>query len=250
MALVLLAHGAIAAALSWPEAADSGAPPSPPILIDLAEPAALEATIQDVSKLIPEPDMPEPPAPIRNPLLDVAPTPEPPPEVKIEVTIQIPPPEPPPPVDLKPPPPKVVQKPPPPKPPEKAVTKQTEPSRAPPSPAPPADKPAGAPAPSGVQSNPHAMATWRGTLMAHLQRYKRYPASARRQGDQGVPVVVFTMTRNGAVLSQHLQKPSGHEVLDTEAVDLFRRASPLPAMPADVAGDTFSFAMPVEFSLR
>jgi len=250
-AAVLLAHGAIAAALSWPEPDSAGAPPAPPILIDLAEPAALEATIPDVSKLIPEPDMPEPPAPIRNPLLDMAPTPEPPPEVKIEVTIEIPPPEPPPPVDLKPPPPKVVQKPPPPKPP--VVHKQTEPSRAPPSPAPPADKAAGAPSPAPAavaQPNPGAMATWRGKLMAHLLRYQRYPSESRRRGDQGVPIVVFTMTRNGVVLSQQLQKSSGHDALDIEAIDLFRRASPLPPMPADVTGETFQYVMPINFNLH
>lgn len=252
MAAVLLAHGAIAAGLlSWPEQANEGAPPPSPILIDLADAATPVATIEDVSKLIPEPDMPEPLPPVRNPLLDMAPTPEPPPEVKIEVTIEIPPPEPPPPVDLKPPP-KEVRKPPP-KPPEKVVTRRVEPSRAPPSPAPVADKAAGAPSPAPAaapQANPNAAASWKGSLLAHLARHKRYPRAAQSHGDEGVVYLRFTMTRQGSVLSQRVEKPSGHELLDIEAVDLVRRAQPLPAPPPDVPGEVFEFVVPIRFSLR
>ena len=97
--------------------------------------------------------------------------------------------------------------------------------------------------------NPRVVKNWGDSLQAHLQRYKRYPSQARRIGLQGVPVVVFTVDRNGTVLSAHLQKGSGHEMLDSEAVELFRRASPLPAMPADMPAP-HQFTMPVEFTLR
>jgi protein TonB len=253
MAAVLLAHGAIAAGLlTWPEPRESGALPAPPILIDLADAAMPQATIEDVSKLIPEPDMPEPLPPVRNPLLDMAPTPEPPPEVKIEVTIEIPPPEPPPPVDLKPPPPKEVQKPPP-KPPEKVITKRTEPSRAPPSPAPVADQAAGTPMPGPVappQPNPNTIATWKGAIMAHLLRYKRYPRAAQSRGDEGTVYVHFTIARSGQVLSQQIVRPSGKELLDAEATDMFRRMPPFPPAPADLPGPVFEFNIPIQFGLR
>ncbi|MGE0424681.1 MAG: energy transducer TonB [Reyranellaceae bacterium] len=271
LAAVLLAHGAIAAGLlAWQPPQDAGAPPPSPILIDLTEAATPMASIEDVSKLLPEPQMPEPIAPIRNPLLDMAPTPqpppevkieitidipppEPPPEVKIEITVDIPPPEPPPPVDLKPPPPKVVHKPPP-KPPEKVVTRRPEPSRAPPSPAPVAARASGAPSPAPPaavpQANPRAEASWKGALLAHLARHKRYPRASQSRGDEGVVYLRFTMTRQGGVIAERVERASGHDLLDREAVDLVRRAQPLPRPPADVPGQVFEFVVPIQFRLR
>lgn len=251
---VLLAHGAIAAGLlAWPEPEDQGAPQPSPIMIDLTPAATPMASIEDVSQLIPEPDAPEPLPPVRNPVLDMLPTPEPPPEVKIEIEIVIPPPEPPPPVDLTPPPPKVVQKPPP-RPPEKVVTKRAQPARAPPSPAPAAATPSGAPSPTPPaavpQANPHAAASWKGALLAHLARHKRYPRAAQNRGDEGIVYLRFTMTRHGLVIAQRIEKPSGHQLLDLEASDLVRRAQPLPAPPADVPGERFEFVVPIQFRLR
>ncbi|MBM3621552.1 MAG: energy transducer TonB [Alphaproteobacteria bacterium] len=251
--VVLLAHGAIAAGLmTWPRSEDQGAPPSSPILINLAPAATPIASTEDVSKLIPETEPPEPPTAVRNPVLDMLATPESPPEVKIEIAIEIPPPEPPPPVDLKSPPPKVAQ-PPPPKPPEKVAAKRAEPSRAPPSAAPvaaAAGSPSPAPPAAAAQASPQAVASWRSSLLAHLARHRRYPGAAQSRGDEGVVYLRFTMTRQGAVLAQSIERPSGHELLDREAADLVRRAQPLPSPPADLPGDRFEFVMPIQFRLR
>jgi len=267
---VLMAHGAIAAGLlALAPPIDHGAPPSVPIMIDLADAAIPEASIEDVSKIIPETEPPPPvPASMRNPLLDVAPTPEPPPEVKIEVTIEIPPPEPPPPevkieiaIDIPPPepPPPVDIKPPEkvvkplPKPPERVV-KRAEPSRAPPSPAPPSDTAAGAPTNAPIaaarQPNPSVVASWKGSLLAHLARHKRYPRASQSRGDEGTVYLRFSMSRQGGVLAARIERPSGHELLDIEASDLVRRAQPLPVPPAEVPGDSFEFVVPIQFRLR
>jgi len=233
--------------------AQEGTPPPSPIFVDLLDAAAPMASIEDVSKLLPEPDMPEPLPPARNPLFDTVPTPDPPPEVKIEVAIDIPPPEPPPPVDLKPAPSAVVQKPPP-KPPEKPVPKRAEPSRAPPNPGPTAPTASGAPSSvppvAAAQPNPRAVATWQGTLLAHLARHKRYPRSSQDRGDQGVAHLRFTMTRQGRVTAQRVEKSSGHALLDAEVLDLIQRAQPLPAPPADMPGEHFDLLIPIQFSLR
>lgn len=253
LTVVLLAHGAVAAGLvAWPEREHRGAPPASPILIDLAPAAAPAASIEDVSKLIPEAEPAEPPQPVRSPVLDMLPTPQPPPEVKIEVAIEIPPPEPPPPLDLKPPP-RIVQTPPP-KPLEKPVPKRAEPPRAPPSPAPAAAAATGTPSPAPpaavAQSDPRAATAWQGALLAHLARHKRYPRSAQSRGDEGVVYLRFTMTRQGAITAQRIEKSSGHEALDLEASDLVHRAQPLPAPPADMPGERFELVVPIQFRLR
>lgn len=251
--VVLMAHAAVAAGLmSLPGPAPHGGIPPSPILIDLTPAAAPMASIEEVSKQLPEPEPTEPLAPMPSPVIDMVPTPEPPPEVKIEITIAIPPPEPPPPVDLKPPE-KVVDKAPP-KPPEKVVPKRTEPARAPPSPAPVAPAAAGAPSPAPPsatpQPNPRGVASWQGALLTHLARHKRYPRASQDRGDEGVVHLRFTMTRQGAVLSQHVAKSSGYAPLDAEALALVRRAQPLPAPPADMAGEQFELLIPIQFSLR
>lgn len=106
---------------------------------------------------------------------------------------------------------------------------------APPSrPAPPANKPASAP-------------SWEGQLLAHLEQHKRYPRDARSRRLEGVVLVRFAMNRQGRVLSAVVEQSSDHAVLDRAALDLLRRAQPLPPPPAQVAGDPLTLTVPVEF---
>jgi protein TonB len=67
-----------------------------------------------------------------------------------------------------------------------------------------------------------SVATWRGSVMAHLDRHKRYPG-----GGGGTSSVAFTIDRSGRVLSARLIQSSGSAILDEEAVALARRASPV-----------------------
>ena len=87
-------------------------------------------------------------------------------------------------------------------------------------------------------------------MLAHLERRKRYPQEARSQRLEGVAMVRFSMDRRGRVLYVDLARSSGHAVLDQEAIGLLRRAQPLPAPPAEVAGDPLSLTVPVEFFQR
>lgn len=87
-------------------------------------------------------------------------------------------------------------------------------------------------APSG-----DAVYSWQGALHAHLERHKRYPSVAQFRRQQGVPVVRVIMDREGRVLSAQLERTSGHEALDTEALALLTRAQPLPVPPPDVVGN-------------
>jgi periplasmic protein TonB len=83
-------------------------------------------------------------------------------------------------------------------------------------------------------------------VFGHMQRFKRYPASAR--GVSGIVVVRFELNRAGAVIGSAVTKSSGHEALDHEALDLLRRASPFPPFPAAKPGEQDSYVAPVNFS--
>ncbi len=92
--------------------------------------------------------------------------------------------------------------------------------------------------------------SWENKLLAHLQRYKRYPASARALNQEDVIFVQFTIDRTGRVLSSRLKRSRGFAPLDQEVALLMRRASPLPAPPPTMGGTTIEMMVPIEFYLR
>jgi len=108
--------------------------------------------------------------------------------------------------------------------------------------APRADQ-ANAPAAGNARVSPSALASWKGDLMAHLNRYKRYPAGS---SSEGTTVVSFSIDRSGAVTSARLARSSGDRALDDEAVSLPRRASPLPKPPEGVAR-SIALSVPIHF---
>jgi len=83
-------------------------------------------------------------------------------------------------------------------------------------------------------------------VFGHLQRFKRYPSSAR--GAQGTVVVTFVLDRAGAVIESAVTKSSGNDVLDREALEILRRASPFPPFPAAKPGSQDSYIAPVNFA--
>jgi protein TonB len=83
-------------------------------------------------------------------------------------------------------------------------------------------------------------------VFGHLQRFKRYPSSAR--GAQGTVVVTFVLNRAGAVIESAVTKPSGNDVLDREALEILRRSSPFPPFPAVKPGLQDRYVAPVNFA--
>lgn len=86
-------------------------------------------------------------------------------------------------------------------------------------------------------------------LMAWLNQYKTYPAEAKKQKQQGVVSVQFTVNSNGDVVSRSIKKSSGHQLLDTAALAMFDAATPLPPIPEFMQRDRLTLVLPVEFSL-
>lgn len=157
----------------------------------------------------------------------------------------LPPPEPPPPVDLKPPQdkPKPMERPKPLQPRPKAIA-------AAPQPAPEQTLRAAAPAAGATPEPPSASPpTWKG-LLRHLERHKRYPGEARRNRQEGITYVFFTMSRDGRVLAARITRGSGVASLDQEGLALLARAQPLPPLPSDQPGESLDHVVPIQFFLR
>jgi periplasmic protein TonB len=99
-------------------------------------------------------------------------------------------------------------------------------------------------------SAPKIDPSWQSRLFKHLQRFKNYPSAARDRGVEGVVTMTFTMNREGKVLARQITRSSGNAALDAEALAMVDRAQPLPAFPASMGEDQYSFSIPVSFSLR
>nr|WP_249729770.1 energy transducer TonB [Chelatococcus sp. YT9] len=128
--------------------------------------------------------------------------------------------------------------------------KRSDRNSAPPTSDAPRAQTAAAPSQGVTQAPSRASANWKGFVSAHLRRYSRFPGAAQARGQQGNPVVAFTIDRSGRVLSARVARSSGAALLDQEAVAIVRRASPVPAPPADIGGATIPLAIPIRFDIK
>lgn len=230
-AVVVLAHGAIAAGmLRWRDAIDP-AEPAAAIVIDFAPmpvgPAMLQTEIppgpeQTTSEAMPEQKVEQKPVE-EPPQLSPAPNPElavePPQEVKQEIAEA----------------------------PRPLVSTTTAPQSA------PMQMAAIPAAPTQGQlnpNNPRAIPTWKTQIVALLERNKRYPTAARSRHQQGIAQVFFSLDRQGRVLDSRIVHSAGAASLDEEALALLNRAQPFPPPPSQLAGERVTLTVPIRFSLR
>lgn len=83
-----------------------------------------------------------------------------------------------------------------------------------------------------------------------IQKFKIYPEEARAKGLKGSTVVRIRIDRRGNIHYYALERSTGIELLDRAAIDMIRRANPVPSVPNDYpAGESFEFLIPVNFSL-
>lgn len=66
-------------------------------------------------------------------------------------------------------------------------------------------------------------------VLEWLAQHRRYPGPARRARLQGTVEVIVVLMPDGRLVDQRIAQSSGHAILDKAALDLLRRASPVPA---------------------
>jgi len=91
----------------------------------------------------------------------------------------------------------------------------------------------------------NAEPTWETALLTRLDQAKHMPPAAAKQ--HGVVLLRFTMDRDGKVLAAKIEKSSGFDALDQEALAALQRIQPLPIPPAEVTGNTLDLIVPVDF---
>ena len=230
----LLLHGALLAA--WPSLGGARGPGEHGVEIGLGLLGDLGEVADPAPEVEPEAEEPEPP-----------PEPEPTPE-----------PEPPPPIEPEPPPEPVL--PPVPIIEASAPTSDSPPvasveiPTAPPRPPPPSSAPrqrgqaVGASSPS-AGGNVGLRRSYAGVLAAHLNRYKSYPISARRQGREGTARLRLVVDRTGGVLEARIARSAPFPEFDEAAMAMLARAQPLPPFPRGMSETEIVVMVPVTFEL-
>jgi protein TonB len=83
-------------------------------------------------------------------------------------------------------------------------------------------------------------------ISSWIQLHKYYPSAAG--GRDGRVVVRMRIDRAGAVRYYAIEQSSGVAALDAAAIDMIRRANPVPAVPGDYpAGNLIEFLIPITF---
>jgi protein TonB len=104
-----------------------------------------------------------------------------------------------------------------------------------------------APAPGQIERpTSAALVTWQRSMVMQLERHKRYPPQAR--GEQGVTTVVFTIDRQGHLLSSRVVHSAGSAILDDAALAMLGRAEPFPAPPPGIADELLSITVPIRYN--
>jgi protein TonB len=94
------------------------------------------------------------------------------------------------------------------------------------------------------------LAQYRLQLISAAKRYKRYPRVAMDNNWEGDVVVRMVIGVNGMLTSVSVKTGSGHEVLDSQALEMFKRATPLVPIPSALRGKEFSIELRAIYNLR
>jgi protein TonB len=98
--------------------------------------------------------------------------------------------------------------------------------------------------------DPGALDRYRLQLVTVAARFKRYPRSAIDNNWEGVVVVSMTIGADGRIAALGIRKSSGHEVLDRQALEMFRIAKPFVQLPRELDGREFELELRAIYSLK
>jgi protein TonB len=94
------------------------------------------------------------------------------------------------------------------------------------------------------------LAQYRLQLISAAKRYKRYPRVAMDNNWEGDVVVRMVIDADGMIASASVKTGSGHEVLDSQALEMFKRAKPLVPIPSALRGKEFIIELRAIYNLR
>jgi protein TonB len=96
-----------------------------------------------------------------------------------------------------------------------------------------------------------ALADYKGRIRSRIEKCKEYPYQARRQEQEGLVRVRFTLGKNGFLAAEPvLARNCRHARLNAAALEAVRKAQPYPPFPPQIQEETMSFTVDLVFSLK
>ena len=87
-------------------------------------------------------------------------------------------------------------------------------------------------------------------LTKSIARQKRYPRIAQMRGWQGEIIIDLKIDGHGNLINAKIKQGSGFKILDTEGIDMVKRASPFPNPPKELESKIFNVIVPISFKLQ
>ena len=91
---------------------------------------------------------------------------------------------------------------------------------------------------------------WMRAVTERVSQFFYYPDAALAVRTTGVAMVHFTVRRNGQIDRLDIGKSSGDKGLDKAAIDILRKAQPLPPIPDRMRIDRVEGDLPINFGVR
>ena len=143
---------------------------------------------------------------------------------------------------------------------EPAPAPQPPPQAAPAAP-PPAAPPAAASAPpsaapaearegAATEASLGSLRDFERQLSFAAQRYRSYPRVALDNAWEGTVELEIVIGSNGLIRSMNVKTSSGRDILDKEAMDMFRKAKRIVPIPPSLVGKEFTTVRTVVFELK
>jgi len=87
-------------------------------------------------------------------------------------------------------------------------------------------------------------------ILTAAARFKRYPRSAIDNNWEGEVVVRMAIGADGRIAALGIKSSSGHEILDRQALEMFRIAKPFVLLPPELAGREFELELRAIYGLK
>lgn len=91
---------------------------------------------------------------------------------------------------------------------------------------------------------------WMRAVSERVSQFFYYPSGALAVHRTGLVMVHFVVRRNGQVDKLQIGKSSGDGELDKAAIDIMRKAQPLPPIPDRMHADRVDGELPINFGVR
>ncbi len=95
-----------------------------------------------------------------------------------------------------------------------------------------------------------AMLRYRDMVKQRIEEVRRYPSWAKKHRVEGDVCIKFAILSNGLSQDVEIIHSSGSKILDEEAVDTIKRASPFPPIPEEIDSSLVRMEVSIVFTLK